>query len=110
MFVSFVSGLVFGIGSGFFEKSIGAPLRKQFELSDSELSIVSFVGLMLMAAIVVAAIRANSSAFWLVLGGGIGAFAIRGYLFSKAEVAKRRELRDTKDVVEETLKEAREDS
>ncbi len=90
MFMSFIGGLIFGIGSGYLEKLIAKPLRDQFELSDSELGIISFSALMLVAAILVSAMGVNSSAFWLVLGGAIGAFGIRAYVFGKAEVEKRK--------------------
>ncbi len=105
MFVSFIAGLVFGVGSGFFEKTIGAPLRKQLDFSDSELSIVSFAALMLLASIIVAALGANSSAFWLVLGGAIGAFAIRGYIFGQAKVEERRVAQKAATTIEDAVSE-----
>lgn len=107
MFFSFIAGLVFGVGSAFVEKAVGPSLRKNMDFTDSELSIVSFAGLMLAASIIVAALGANSSAFWLVLGGAIGAFAMRGYVFGKAKMDERRELANVKDVVEETINEAK---
>jgi len=55
----------------------------------------------------VAALGFNSSAFWLVLGGAIGAFAIRGYALGKSKMDERKELAAAKDVVEETIDEAR---
>jgi len=90
MFMSFIAGLVFGAGSGYFEKMIAAPLRKQLSLSDVEMGILSFGGLMLVASIVVSAMGVNSSAFWLVLGGTIGAFAIRSFVFGKAKMEERK--------------------
>ena len=90
MFMSFIAGLIFGVGSGYVEKSIAAPLRNQFDLSDSELGIISFAGLLLIASILISAMGVNTSAFWMVLGGGIGAFGIRAYIFGKAEMDKRR--------------------
>lgn len=90
MFMSFVAGLVFGIGSGMFEKTIAGPLRRKMEFSDSEISILSFAGLMIVAAIIVSAMNFDSSAFWLVLGGAIGAFGIRSFGFGKAKMEERR--------------------
>lgn len=90
MFMSFIAGLVFGIGSGMFEKAISGPLRKQMDFSDTEIGILSFSGLMLLAAIVVSAVGVNSSAFWLVLGGAIGAFGIRSFIFGKSKMEERR--------------------
>lgn len=105
MIVSFLAGLVFGVGSGFFERLIGEPLRRQFSLSDSELTILSFGGLMLLAAILVSAMRLDSSAFLLVLGGVIGAFAIRGYALGKTKVEERR-AQQINDAAKDTLNEA----
>lgn len=90
MLMSFIAGLVFGIGSGMFEKAIRGPLRKQMEFSDTEIGILSFSGLMLLAAIVVSAVGVNSSAFWLVLGGAIGAFSIRSFIFGKSKMEERK--------------------
>jgi len=103
MIVSFIMGLIFGVGSGGFEKIVGEPIRKHLSLSDSELAILSFAGLMLVASIVVSAMSVDSSAFWLVLGGAIGAFAIRAVLFGKTKVEARRQqaLEAAGDVVEE---------
>jgi len=74
----------------FFEKTISGPLRKKMDFSDTEIGILSFSGLMLLAAIVVSAVGANSSAFWLVLGGAIGAFGIRSFIFGKSKMEERR--------------------
>lgn len=101
LFVSFIFGLIFGVGSAYFEKIIAEPLRGSFSLSDSELSILSFGALLLLASIVVSAMGADSSAFWLVLGGMIGAFAIRGVAFGRAKMDERKALRDAADAVEE---------
>ncbi len=90
MFMSLIAGLIFGVGSGYFEKMIAEPLRNQFDLSDSELGILAFAGLMLIGAIVISAMGVNTSAFWMVLGGAIGAFGIRAFTFGKAEVERRR--------------------
>jgi|GEM_PF-5822424 len=90
MFMSFIAGLVFGVGSGVFEKAISGPLRKRIELSDSEVSLVSFAGLMLLAAILVSAMNFDSSAFWLVFGGVVGAFSIRSFVFGKSKMEERR--------------------
>ena len=90
MFMSFISGLIFGAGSGYFEKMIAAPLRKHLSLPDTELGILSFGGLMLIASILVSAMGINSSAFWLVLGGTLGAFAIRSFVFGKSKMEERK--------------------
>ena len=105
-FVSFIAGLIFGVGSGFFEKLIGPPLRSNFSLSGSELSILSFGGLMLLASIVVSAMSVNSSAFWLVLGGLLGAFAIRAVLFGRTKMDERKSLRDAAQNMGEQAEEA----
>ena len=91
MFMSFIAGLVFGVGSGMFEKTIAGQLRNKLELSHSEISILSFAGLMLLASIIVSAMNFDSSAFWLVLGGAIGAFAIRGFLFGQSKLEERKQ-------------------
>ncbi len=90
MFMSFIAGLIFGVGSGYFEKMIAGPLRQKLSLSDSELSIVSFAALMLIASIVISAMGVNTSSFWMVLGGAIGAFGIRAYAFGKGQLDERR--------------------
>lgn len=102
LFVSFIAGLVFGVGSDFFEKMVEQPLRKSLTLSGSELTIISFGVLMLMASIIVSATGADSSAFWLVIGGMIGAFAIRGFLFSKSKLEERQALKAATDAVKDT--------
>lgn len=117
MFFSFIGGLIFGVGSGPFEKIAGASLREKLSLSDSEMGIISFAALMLLASILVSAIGVNSSAFWLVLGGGIGAFSIRAFAFGKSKMdAKKAAVRqeaenwaETADAVGEDLGDAASD-
>lgn len=105
-FVSFVAGLIFGVGSGFFEKLIGPPLRNALSLSDSELSILSFGGLMVLASLVVSSMGVDSSSFWMVLGGMLGAFAIRAVLFGRTKMDERKALRDAAQSVEDTVDDA----
>ncbi len=90
MFFSFVAGLIFGAGTGPAEKIAGASLREKMSLSDSEMGIISFAAMMLLASILVSAIGVNSSAFWLVLGGGIGAFAMRAFAFGKTKMDEKK--------------------
>jgi MFS family permease len=79
MFVSLIVGLLFGLGISFAIGPISDLIKDRVEMSERETGMITFGIMMVLAGIVASILTANTSAFWLALGGTIGAFGLRLY-------------------------------
>lgn len=88
MLTSVIFGVVFGLGTGFAIGPVSGFARSHFELTEQDSGTLTFGVLLLLAALLVTLLSGGANAFWLVLGGLIGAFGLRIYAFAMAYVAQ----------------------
>ncbi len=79
MFFSLVIGVVFGFGTAYAAGPLASLTRERFELSERETGIFAFGVVLMVAAIIGSIFGGSLGAFWLILGGLLGAFAMRIY-------------------------------